>query len=322
MYGKIIVAFLLLTSSSSSFSAENKSAKACFEDSELACFKKFGERMLASYEKRSGHKALSYSQSGKAFHTVGHTNVHSAARLTLDFCEMRNKKDQAQHPCQIVKLDDKWVDGYEPPEFPEQIDSIDQITGNAAKKKFEKEYTKAEGDKVFVYSYSGSFGWRASAELSIERMTSLSMDDCKNKNKSFKTLYPCKVINVNGSWLEEPPNAEGSQLHSDLDPVKPTMALDADLSDDQIDQFLRLMPSTSTALKSLQTKLASNEEANKKVMAAVTNGEMFRTVVAVAGEFDEITDLEATVINSGYESIADWAYTGDRIMSVFFVGCR
>ena len=309
MFGKIIVAFLLLTSSSSIFSADNNSAKACFEDRDLACFKEFGERIIASYKKRSSHKALSYSQSGKSFHTFGHTNVHSAARLTLDFCEMRNKKDQAQYPCQIVKLDDKWVDGYEPPKFPEQIDSIDQITGNAAKKKFEKEYIKAEGDKVFVYSYSGKFGWRASTELSIERMTSLSMENCKNKNKSFKALYPCKVINVNGSWLEKRSDA-----------VIPTMALDTELTDDHINQFLKIMPSTSTALKSLQTKLASNEEANKKVRAAVTEGKMFRTVVEIASELYEITALETTVINSGYESIGDWAYIGDRIMSVFFVG--
>jgi len=118
----------------------------------------------------------------------------------------------------------------------------------------------------------------------------------------------------------EPEPAAVAVLDADIPLAVPTMALDSKLTNDHVDQFLNIMPSTSKALDSLQKKLASNKAANKRLMSAMTKGELFRTVVTVAGEYEEITGLEVEVKNAGYQSIADWAYIGDRIVSVFMVG--
>ena len=97
------------------------------------------------------------------------------------------------------------------------------------------------------------------------------------------------------------------------------MALDTELTPDHVDRFLKTMPTTAEALKSLQKKVGADKEANKKLAGAMPKGEMFRTVAAVATALNEITDLKTETEKAGFESIGDWAYVGDRITSVFMV---
>jgi len=57
----------------------------------------------------------------------------------------------------------------------------------------------------------------------------------------------------------------------------------------------------------------------RKAIAA-SNNEMYRTVIDVAADTPELEELAVEVKRAGYDSLADWAYTGDRITSVYMVG--
>lgn len=131
-----------------------------------------------------------------------------------------------------------------------------------------------------------------------------------------------KYLQQNGG-LETVPENESipglSELISNIELVTPTMALDTELTPDHVDRFLKTMPTTAEALKSLQKKVGADKEANKKLAGAMPKGEMFRTVAAVATALNEITDLKTETEKAGFESIGDWAYVGDRITSVFMV---
>lgn len=106
---------------------------------------------------------------------------------------------------------------------------------------------------------------------------------------------------------------------SDIRPVQPETIPGPTMTTELVLQFLKSMQATQKPLDQIQAKLKSNKEANKLISGAVTKGEMLRTMVAIADKAGEIENVAAAVKESGFESIEDWAYTGDRILSVMFV---
>ena len=93
-----------------------------------------------------------------------------------------------------------------------------------------------------------------------------------------------------------------------------------DLTDEKVDRYLQVMPDTSKVLKALEKRLRPDKELNEKVQAAVSQGKMHRTILEVAADSPELGELKSVVENAGYESLDAWAYTSDRITSVFMVG--
>lgn len=106
---------------------------------------------------------------------------------------------------------------------------------------------------------------------------------------------------------------------SDIRPVQPKTLPGQTMTTELVLQFLKSMQATQKSLDQIQAKLKTNKEANKLVSGAVTKGEMLRTMVAIIEKAGEIQNVKATVKESGFQSIEDWAYTGDRILSVMFV---
>ena len=91
------------------------------------------------------------------------------------------------------------------------------------------------------------------------------------------------------------------------------------LNVEEIDRFLLTGPQLVKSMQALQKRLSSDDERVKKIMAATRdNRDFYRTVIEQVGDTQEIKELKSVAVNAGYENIDDWAYTGDRLVSVYF----
>jgi len=165
----------------------------------------------------------------------------------------------------------------------------------------------ADGNHVCAWTGTTLFG---------ANQTFPAKADCEKKRKALGMSSECEIISDDGKIKikkgvlhEWDASAQPSKLST------PAAAPAGELTNKNIDQFLTLMPGATKAMESLQKKLS--KEANQKMMGAMSKGAVFRTVIEVAADTKEISDLEVDAKKSGFESLSDWAYTSDRITSVF-----
>jgi len=78
--------------------------------------------------------------------------------------------------------------------------SIDSIITNQALKSYENEYLKATSHKAFAQSESGAWNWKSN-RTSEKHAIESALISCQVNNKKSESLYPCKVINVDGEWF-------------------------------------------------------------------------------------------------------------------------
>jgi len=139
--------------------------------------------------------------------------------------------------------------------------------------------------------------------------------ECEKKRKAAGMSSECQVINNDGKvkikqgvmheWTPGEPASEPTTVDEPA----------GDLTNDKIDQFLTMLPVATKAMESLQKKVS--KEDNSKMMRAMSKGKVFRTVLEIASDTQEISALEVDVTKAGFESMAEWAYVSDRITSVF-----
>ena len=79
--------------------------------------------------------------------------------------------------------------------------SIESIITNQALKSYKNKYLKATSYKAFAQSESGAWNWKSNRTSAKHAMKS-ALVSCQVNNKKSENLYPCKVINVDGIWVE------------------------------------------------------------------------------------------------------------------------
>jgi len=77
---------------------------------------------------------------------------------------------------------------------------IESLMSNKALKSFKTDYAKASNHKAFAQSVSGAWNWKSNRTTKEHAITS-ALIGCQRNNKKSEDLYPCKVINVDGEWL-------------------------------------------------------------------------------------------------------------------------
>lgn len=78
---------------------------------------------------------------------------------------------------------------------------IESIITNEALKSFKTGYANATDNKAFAQSASGAWNWKSN-RTSIEHAKNSALIGCQRNNKKSEDLYPCKVIHLNGNWIE------------------------------------------------------------------------------------------------------------------------
>ncbi|MEO1082298.1 MAG: hypothetical protein AAFY29_22255 [Pseudomonadota bacterium] len=86
--------------------------------------------------------------------------------------------------------------------YENSFSGLDSIMGKDALKYYSERYAKAENNKAFAQSVSGAWAAR-SARTSVEHAITNALVACQTNNKAHESAYPCKIINVNGTWVSE-----------------------------------------------------------------------------------------------------------------------
>ena len=79
---------------------------------------------------------------------------------------------------------------------------IESLMSNKALESFKTDYAKASKHKAFAQSASGSWNWKSNRTSKEHAITS-ALIGCQRNNKKSEDLYPCKVINIDGEWLNK-----------------------------------------------------------------------------------------------------------------------
>ncbi len=75
------------------------------------------------------------------------------------------------------------------------------IVTNQAAESYRKKYSKATLNKAFAQSESGAWSWKSN-RTSVEHAKRSALIACQTNNKKNEKLSPCKIINVNGTWVD------------------------------------------------------------------------------------------------------------------------
>ena len=75
-----------------------------------------------------------------------------------------------------------------------------QLMTNQAVKDYETKYKKASLHKAFSQSNSGAWSWRSN-RTSIEHAKNNALLVCQKNNKKLESLHPCKIVNIDGQWV-------------------------------------------------------------------------------------------------------------------------
>ncbi|MEW8505374.1 MAG: hypothetical protein AB2598_01610 [Candidatus Thiodiazotropha sp.] len=79
---------------------------------------------------------------------------------------------------------------------------INSIISKKALNSYKKEYLSASGHKAFAQSLSGVWSWRSNRTTAEHAKTS-ALVVCQRSNIKNEELYPCKIINVDGVWVNQ-----------------------------------------------------------------------------------------------------------------------
>jgi len=79
---------------------------------------------------------------------------------------------------------------------------IESLMSNKALESFNTDYAKATNHKAFAQSVSGAWNWKSNRTTKEHAITS-ALVGCQRNNKKSEDLYPCKVINIDGEWINK-----------------------------------------------------------------------------------------------------------------------
>jgi hypothetical protein len=83
---------------------------------------------------------------------------------------------------------------------------IASLMSNDAKASYETKFISAKNHKAFSQSDSGAWSWKAN-RTSIDHAKTNALIACQKNNIKYEKTYPCKIININGLWLNERNNS-------------------------------------------------------------------------------------------------------------------
>jgi hypothetical protein len=83
-----------------------------------------------------------------------------------------------------------------------QAHSINSIITNSALKSYKNKYVNAKSHKAFAQSKSGAAYWKSDRTSKKHAMES-ALVSCQVHNKKFESMYPCRIINVDGVWVTQ-----------------------------------------------------------------------------------------------------------------------
>jgi hypothetical protein len=78
--------------------------------------------------------------------------------------------------------------------------SIKSIITNHALKSYKNKYVQAKSHKAFAQSKSGVSYWK-SDRTSRKHAIESALVACQVRNVKAESMYPCKVINIDGVWV-------------------------------------------------------------------------------------------------------------------------
>ena len=78
--------------------------------------------------------------------------------------------------------------------------SIKSIITNHALKSYKTKYVYAKSHKAFAQSKSGTSYWKSDRTSRKHAMES-ALVACQVHNKKSESMYPCKIINIDGVWV-------------------------------------------------------------------------------------------------------------------------
>lgn len=176
---------------------------------EMACygkrpFKKFNKKHFTKYAAQPDHKAYAYAENGYGHYVKGITNPGWAATLAMKYCETYAKKRSGNPECSVVNVDGTWVEDAKLIPVPDAFASADDLITLNAKKSYLDKYVKDKTDKIFVQSSTGAWTWKTKGtkDVSLEQLKAQALESC-NKNFKEELENRCKVVNINGKWVNE-----------------------------------------------------------------------------------------------------------------------
>ena len=84
--------------------------------------------------------------------------------------------------------------------FATEQQEVERIISKNALKSYETKYKEAENHKAFAQSETGSWTWKKNMTTK-EYAIKAALIGCQLNNKKHEEKYPCKIINVDGSWI-------------------------------------------------------------------------------------------------------------------------
>ncbi|MCK0118904.1 hypothetical protein MWU61_00025 [Loktanella sp. F6476L] len=157
----------------------------------------------SEYEGKKDNKAYAINERGVSSYSSGIATPEIAARLALEYCNSSPHRRSDSAVCQVVNINEVWVDSPETSEIPDFSGGIDGLISLSAKESYSNQYVQEDDPKVFVQSRSGSWQWQSagSSGRTIEDLTERALERC-NSGWQKRLGYPCEVINVNGEWID------------------------------------------------------------------------------------------------------------------------
>lgn len=151
---------------------------------------------LETYREENNNKALVYLSTGSLF-VSGHTSPEVVARLALEACKLESHSMTDAPRCHLANINGRWIKDYDPPRLSKTA-GLSMITSERAITAFQQ-YSKKSGNKAFVYSQGGEYGFAFDSRKSVDVLSKELLQECRKMNK-FESKYPCTVINTNGEW--------------------------------------------------------------------------------------------------------------------------
>ena len=84
--------------------------------------------------------------------------------------------------------------------YTDDSEGIESLITNQALASFKSKYKEASQNKAFAQSLSGAWSWKSN-RTSVEHAKTSALIGCQRNNKKTEDLYPCKVVNINGTWV-------------------------------------------------------------------------------------------------------------------------
>lgn len=167
-------------------------------------FKKFDRKHFSKYQKKEGNKAYVKRSSGYANFIYSRTSPDIAARTALKICEAFSTGKSKEDQCKVINVNGKWVKNPKMADFNKLPNGIKILVSNSAKKSYLNKYSKAENPKAFAQSPIGAWHWYTKTDtgLSLEKLKEKALKSCNKVNTVIKTKQSCKLVNVNGQWVQ------------------------------------------------------------------------------------------------------------------------